>query len=149
MNVCLCPRGHACACAYVCIVQVCARMHLCVSTRVCVLSGRSGKHSLSLTLISHTRPVLVGSWSKTSVFLGFSSQPHSHPLLSPCPPRPLLSPPLQVNVAMPLEGSPEHGTAGPGAAWLPNQQDTNLEEAVCYLSTQILELKAGADLPAL
>ena len=81
-----------CICVY--CASVCMRVCVCVCVCLCVceLSGRSGKHSLSLSLVSHTQPVLIGSWSKIGVFLGFSSQPHSHPLLSSCPHCPLLSP---------------------------------------------------------
>ena len=80
----MCPRGCTHACAYVCIVQMC----VCV----CVSCLRGQGSILSLSLATHTQPVLIGSWSKIGVFLAFSSQPHSHPLLSPSPHCPLLSP---------------------------------------------------------
>lgn len=99
--------------------------------RECCLGGQGS--ILCLCLLSHTQPVLIGSWSKISVFLALSPQPHPtlccpHLLTALCS---LLS--LQANLAFLPPGRVTWtlSPVGPGAAELPTQQDVNLDEALC------------------
>lgn len=110
--LCVCPRGcgrmnegvHIGTCVLVCVyVHMCACMPLrsyvhmlmcaCASVCMCVWSGRSRKHSLSLSRVTHTQPLLNGNGVRQCLLaslLNIALHPRSLrlsrcPLLSPLP----------------------------------------------------------------